>query len=207
MKVPGINAWPADTASAVAFTAGYLIGRRDVSESQGTDWQAEEHSTTLTGVNTLVEMADHEAAASGMASQPINVELFVELAAHRQRPQETLDGDTNRKFQEHLRKWKAETRFESSMTEIILHPDYQRIIGMGSSVVPLLLAELRSEPNWLFWALQSITGEDPVPESSRGNLDGMAEAWLEWGRKNGFIDSPRTMVFLPRTCVDTIRLQ
>jgi len=35
-------------------------------------------------------------------------------------------------------------------------------------------------------ALRQITGADPVPPADRGNLDKAAEAWLRWGKKQGY---------------------
>jgi hypothetical protein len=52
---------------------------------------------------------------------------------------------------------------------------------MGQGVVPLLLAELRREPDDWFWALHALTGANPVPATGRGNVRAMAEAWLQWG--------------------------
>lgn len=52
---------------------------------------------------------------------------------------------------------------------------------MGEGAVPLLLAELRREPDDWFWALHAITGANPVPAASRGDLRAMTEAWLQWG--------------------------
>lgn len=68
-----------------------------------------------------------------------------------------------------------------------MHPSYQQIIGMGSEAVPLILKDLQQQPDHWFWALAHITGEDPVPEEKRGRLGEMAEAWLNWGRRNGHI--------------------
>lgn len=66
-----------------------------------------------------------------------------------------------------------------------MHPAYQEIIGMGERAIPLLLGELRREPDDWFWALHAITGVNPVPEASRGNVQAMADAWVEWGLQNG----------------------
>ena len=54
-----------------------------------------------------------------------------------------------------------------------MSPSYQRIIGLGSAVVPLLLRELERQPDHWFWALKAITGADPVPAASRGKLHEM----------------------------------
>ncbi|MBI1851775.1 MAG: hypothetical protein HYR85_15650 [Planctomycetes bacterium] len=82
--------------------------------------------------------------------------------------------------------WRAETRHLSSVTQMVTHPAYQRIIGKGQVVVPILLRELRKRPDHWFWALKAITGEDPVRPEDRGKLPAMANAWLEWGRTHGF---------------------
>lgn len=82
--------------------------------------------------------------------------------------------------------WKKDTAHYSNVAKKALHPAYQEIIGMGEGAVPLLLAELRREPDDWFWALRAITGADPVPLSHRGQTRAMAEAWLQWGAENGY---------------------
>jgi hypothetical protein len=84
-------------------------------------------------------------------------------------------------------KWREETKFTSSFTELVMHPSYQRIIGVGRAAVPFLLRELQSRPSHWFWALNAITGENPVPYEDRGNLDRMTAAWLDWGRREELI--------------------
>ena len=81
--------------------------------------------------------------------------------------------------------WERETAALSSVTEIAIHPAYQRIIGLGPDAVPLILAELRRRPNHWFWALRALTGADPAHQESRGRVHRMAEAWLSWGRAMG----------------------
>jgi hypothetical protein len=56
---------------------------------------------------------------------------------------------------------------------------------MGERALPLILRQLESEgdqPNNWFWALRSITGENPVSADLRGNRLAMAKAWLDWAR-------------------------
>ena len=74
----------------------------------------------------------------------------------------------------------------SIVSKMSLYPAYQRIIGMGQPVVPLILRDLEQEPEHWFWALQSITGENPVLPEQRGNLEMMAAAWLAWGKADGY---------------------
>jgi len=98
-----------------------------------------------------------------------------------------LNRPTLERFQELAQRWRAGQALESSMTRLVTDPAYQQIIGMGAAAVPFLLAELRREPDHWFWALTSITGEDPVPERSRGDLVEMAGAWLRWGGAHGYL--------------------
>lgn len=83
-------------------------------------------------------------------------------------------------------RWEAETAVLSSVSEIAMHPAYQQIIGMGHIAIPLILAEIREKPGHWFWALKSITGEDPVVPEQRGRMKEMTEAWLCWGKKQGY---------------------
>lgn len=91
------------------------------------------------------------------------------------------------RFEALARRWRAETRFESSSTKLFLHPAYQQIIGMGAAVVPLLFESLARAPEHWSWALKAITGADPVPAEARGNVKQMAAAWLEWARRAGLV--------------------
>jgi|SRR5579863_4365593 len=83
--------------------------------------------------------------------------------------------------------WRKDTRFLSATDDMVLHPAYQNIIGMGPDVIPLLLRELQTRPGQWFWALRSIAREDPVQEADVGNIRRMTEAWLNWGREKGYL--------------------
>ena len=67
-----------------------------------------------------------------------------------------------------------------------MNPSYQKIIGMGEKVVPLILRELETRPNHWFWALKAITGADPIQSHQRGKISEMTKAWLSWARENGY---------------------
>ncbi len=84
--------------------------------------------------------------------------------------------------------WKQETRYLSSTTAIATHPAYQRIIGLGPQVIPLILADLKQEPSHWFWALSALTGENPVPAADQGRISAMTAAWLQWGIDTGWIE-------------------
>ncbi len=115
----------------------------------------------------------------------IGIEEIKKLKNHYYYPESRQS--TEVKFYTLLFNWKHEVEYTSSTTEIVLNPFYQRIIGMGPIAVPLLLKELERETDHLFWALQSITGENPVPQESWGNLFEMAQYWLRWGKQKGYI--------------------
>ena len=66
--------------------------------------------------------------------------------------------------------WEVETAVLSSATEIAMHPAYQQIIGMGHVAIPLILSEMKRKQGHWFWALKSITGEDPVLLKQRGRI-------------------------------------
>ena len=91
------------------------------------------------------------------------------------------------RFQALAANWKRDTRMTSSTTEMAMHPAYQQIIGMGERALPLIFHALQEAPDHWFWALKAITGEDPVPESDRGRIPAMRQAWLNWGKHNGFL--------------------
>ncbi|BAB76859.1 DUF433 domain-containing protein [Anabaena sp. FACHB-709] len=84
------------------------------------------------------------------------------------------------------KQWRDETRGISSTNQMSMHPAYQQIIGMGETIIPLLLRELERKSGRWFWALKSISREDPVPSEFRGNTKEMTRAWLEWGKQRGY---------------------
>ena len=95
--------------------------------------------------------------------------------------------ETRARFRRLATEWKQKSRLLSNTAQMALLRPYQAIIGMGLPVVPLILEELRAEPHHWYWALEAITGEDPVPADVDGNMRRIREAWLEWGRQQGLI--------------------
>lgn len=89
-------------------------------------------------------------------------------------------------FKRLAQQWKLERPRGADVTDMVMHPAYQRIIGLGPRAVPLILAQLEREPAHWFWALHAITGADPVPTESQGRLREMSDAWIAWGRKQGY---------------------
>jgi hypothetical protein len=97
-------------------------------------------------------------------------------------PAETIE----QRFRRLEAAWVAATVVLSNDSEIVDHPAFREIVGMGEAVVPLMLRDLEQRPRLWVWALPEITGENPVPITDRGNIAKMGEAWLRWGRAKGY---------------------
>lgn len=83
--------------------------------------------------------------------------------------------------------WESERPKGADVATAVQHPAYQRIIGMGPGAISPILCRLKKKPGHWFWALHCITGDNPVPAESEGNVAQMAQAWIEWGRERGYI--------------------
>ncbi len=141
-------------------------------------------SASETGLSSsLPEIGEFEAAFQAGHYCPHFAET---MEATQMTVASTADnGELRHEFNRLARKWLEETRYVSSVSDIILHPAYMRIIGMGRQAVPWILDRLTESSELWFWALSYMTGEDPVTEDLRGNVQAMRQAWLDWGRRNG----------------------
>jgi hypothetical protein len=101
-------------------------------------------------------------------------------------PSTPLSVITDAEFLRLAQQWREDTLVLSSVAKRAMHPSYQRIIGLGWGVVPLVLRELRDRPNHWFWALNALTGESPAKAAN--NFDEARFAWLQWGRDRGLIE-------------------
>lgn len=95
-----------------------------------------------------------------------------------------------KKFKQLMDQWTKETSYLSSSTKIAAHPAYLEIVGMGTAAIPLIFkdwkqSEDRHTKHW-FSALRAITGANPIKENIRGYITKMRDAWLEWGKENGY---------------------
>ncbi|MFM9264640.1 hypothetical protein [Tychonema sp. BBK16] len=89
-------------------------------------------------------------------------------------------------FNSLVEEWRDQTRMLSLVTQKSMNPAYQRIIGMGQPIVPLIFRDLEQKPDHWFWALRAITGENPVKPEQRGRIKQMAQAWIQWGKEHGY---------------------
>jgi hypothetical protein len=102
-------------------------------------------------------------------------------------PSPASRSDLRERFQRLAAEWKEQSRYLSNTAQIAMLKPYQRIVGMGLPAIPLILEELQRDPDQWFWALESITEENPVPPEAAGQVRMMAQAWIDWGKQQGFL--------------------
>lgn len=110
---------------------------------------------------------------------------MVEAVSHYQAP--VTRQSIAQQFRGLARTWHEETKLASTASDLFLNSAYQRIIGLGPDVIPVILDSMRAEPDHWFVALSALTGADPVPEEARGRLRAMTQAWIDWGAEEGFL--------------------
>jgi len=133
---------------------------------------------SLEAIATLYDVAALREPASAVPAAPSQTEMTA---------QASLASALETTFQSLAERWRSDTRILSSVTAKAMHPDYQRIIGMGPAAVPLILRELQRRLDHWFWALKSITGEDPVAPEDAGDIERMKEAWLRFGQERSYL--------------------
>lgn len=94
---------------------------------------------------------------------------------------------TAQKFRRLADTWQRETAHQSSMMKRVMNENYQAIMAMGPSVVPLLLADLAHTRRDWFWALHHLAEHDPTETLNSTNRDDMIAAWETWGKERGII--------------------
>lgn len=97
--------------------------------------------------------------------------------------------DLRQRFEKYADEWRAQTAHFSVLSQRIMHPSYQMIIGLGPDALPLIIERLLTRPDHWFWALRSIAGEDedPVRREDVGKFAVMRAVWLHWGQRRGLI--------------------
>lgn len=159
--------------SAGPIPAG--VHRRDPPRSRPDDDGLEAALRALT--KEVVELREEVASLREIVAPPA-----LSVREQRRRHAELFEEFVNLAAQ-----WQAETAGASTTRRIVSHPAYLRMIGMGDHAVPWILDQLEGEEAHWFEALHAITGANPVPDEDRGVYAKMVQAWLTWGRDNGWI--------------------
>jgi hypothetical protein len=135
------------------------------------------------------QIVEHRSSANrywGLVQARGEIIATPEKVANRRHLKE-ISHDQSRTFDRLAQRWKQETALSSRVADIAMHPAYQSIIGMGRAALPLILRDLEREPDHWFWALEAITGVNPVHAEHQGDIELMAMDWLQWGRARGII--------------------
>ena len=96
----------------------------------------------------------------------------------------------NQKFREFIilrDRWKEETLFISSGTILISNSAYKSIIHMGSYTIPWIFREMKRDDDHWFYALEKITGINPIKPENVGMIEKMKEDWFDWASKNDYL--------------------
>jgi hypothetical protein len=94
--------------------------------------------------------------------------------------------DVEAEFRRLAEWWNRETAVLSDIGRACRHPAYRAVIALGPAVVPILLNELKTKPDWWFDALEELTGENPLTTEDAGKVRQMAAKWVQWGREHGY---------------------
>ena len=95
-------------------------------------------------------------------------------------------------YKKHLKKrfdffysiWQSETMFSSSISEITNNNAYRSIINLGEDIIPFIIQDLKINDNHWFYALEALTGMNPIKNEHKGIVPLMKADWLEWADKN-----------------------
>ena len=86
-------------------------------------------------------------------------------------PGVALERGLSERFRRLAAEWKQQSRYLSNLAQMAMLRPYQQIIGMGPTVVPLLLEELRREPDHWFWAQKRSPSRTPCRPKPRAGSD------------------------------------
>lgn len=95
-----------------------------------------------------------------------------------------------RRFDSLVNEWLPAARYQSNLGAVAMTVPYQEMIAMGPATIPLILRRLAQgdAPYWL-WALRMLAGENEAVVKAGGSMVEARDAWLEWGRAQGYLSS------------------
>lgn len=98
-----------------------------------------------------------------------------------------VEKQTYRQFVYLKNQWKKEVLFFSSASKIVSNSAYKEIINFGPMAIPWIIRELKKNNDHWFYALEKITGVNPIKEINRGRIEEMRNDWVEWATKNDYL--------------------
>ena len=93
---------------------------------------------------------------------------------------QTLSADLQTQFDELVAEWTKGTIYFSLKHRAVSHPAYRALVGLGPTIIPMVVEKLRHSPSRLFYLLNDLTGENPVPPESAGKTAEIAASWVRW---------------------------
>lgn len=148
---------------------------------------SDERLLKLQEVATHLNVSVEELVLMGIEDLLTKQEVSLQSATKDDlKPNGEINSELAEKFYSLASQWQNDVEGMSSTTQMSQHPAYREIISMGTKIVPLLLLELKQNPLYWLSALSEITGENPIQPEQRGKVKQMAEAWIEWGKNQGY---------------------
>lgn len=91
------------------------------------------------------------------------------------------------RFRRIMSRWRDETSDLSQVSRIVANRNYLTLASFGKRALPWILADLRDNGGYWFPILEVLTGEQPETAAERATRGGMRQAWLRWGRSEGYL--------------------
>lgn len=110
----------------------------------------------------------------------------IEFESGKEKLENKPSDEDREKFDTLCEQWMMETMFISDTNEIIMNKNHQRIIGMGERALPFIFENFEDSGWSWFWALSSITGQDP-DEECNGDVEKTSLFWSKWGESKGYL--------------------
>lgn len=92
---------------------------------------------------------------------------------------------TAEKFYSLANRWRRETGHFSVIARRYESPAYKAILDMREAAIPLILNQLKRDPDRWFSALEKLTGENPTKDAV--NFYEAVDRWVAWGIANEYI--------------------
>ena len=144
----------------------------------------EEPSSGLSFLNSYLEQSSKPEDASATKWERIaGFVLGTEKAIV-----DSADSQLEPVFRRLARKAVRDLGASSDLSRLFASPSYLEVIGLGPKVVPLLLRDMRDSRRPWYVALGAITRHDAAIRVERGDIRGMMDAWLAWGKRRRILE-------------------